>query len=85
LLNDRRTQCHPDLSRQVNRVLRHRYIFGQCFQNAAHIPNGYSLLQQVLENLLQQGMREKFGNQLLDQFGTGLGHMLQQLVQLLYP
>ena len=84
LLHDGRSQANANAAGQFGRILRQlttgRGAFGQGFDDGAHVTDVHTLFQQELEDLLQDGDADHFGNHVFDEFGSQFCHMLHQLL-----
>ena len=75
-------RCDADAARQLGRVGDGGGVFGQAFDDGAHVADVHAFFQQQLQDLLQGGDADHLGNHVFDQFGGQLGDVFDQLLGL---
>ena len=59
-----------------------RGVLGQALDDRAHVADVHAFFEQQLEHLLQRGDADHLGDHVFDQFGSELGHVLDELLRL---
>ena len=81
LLDDGRRQVHADALGQLGRVGHcggTAAVFGQAFDDRAHVADVNALFEQQLQHLLDRGNANHLGDHVVDQFGSELVDMVNQ-------
>ncbi len=78
LLADRAAERKANDGGQLMRIADLRRMFGQRFENRAHVADGHTFFQQVLQYLLQRDVRQRLWNKIVDQRWRVLLHPLDQ-------
>ena len=82
LLHDARRQVNADATGQLGRIGDGGGGFGQALDDRAHVANVHTFFEKKLQNFLQCGNANHFGNHVFDQFWGQLRHMLDELLGL---